>query len=194
MSEETELAGSAIPQVYYDIIARVVPGALVLGTYYGWEKIENGFDASKLGVGLIFSYMLGLVLDVIEGRFWRFCFWLGSKLPKKAKRRKTNDELWQWIRSRPRLVDRNLYTKMMAEKILFSSLSIGTLLMCIVPPSECARTLFSSLSIRALLRCIFPPTECGVYIGRWWFALPFVLFAWCMSRIHKWLSSNMSNA
>ena len=187
MSEETSLKGSAIPEIYYDIIARVVPGALILGTYCRWKGLD---DLNKLGIGLIFSYMLGLVLDVLEGPYSRFWLWLCRKLWKHTQR-KTNDQLWKWIRDRP-LIDRTLYTKMMAEKILFSSLSMGTLLMCIVPPSEGARTLFSSLSICTVFTCIFPPTECDVYVGRWWFAVPFVLFAWCMSRINKSLSSNIS--
>ena len=148
-------------------------------------------DLNKLGIGLIFSYTLGLVLDVLESPYSRFWLWLYPKLWKTYKKRKTNDQLWQWIRDLP-LIDRTLYTKMMAERILFSSLSIGTLLMCIVPPSECARILFSSLSFYTLFRCIFPPSDCHVYVGRWWFAVPFVLFAWCMSRINKSLSSNAS--
>jgi len=164
MSEETSLKGSAIPEIYYDIIARVVPGALILGTYYGWQD----FDLSKLGVGLIFSYMLGLVLDVVEGPFWCPWFWLWSKLWKKAKKCKTNDQLWQGIRRLP-LIDRTLYTKMMAEKILFSSLSIGTLVMCLAPP-----------------------TECIAHIGRWHFALLFVVFTACMLRIRKSVSSKIS--
>ena len=120
--------------------------------------MEGLDDLNKLGIGLIFSYTLGLVLDVLESPYSRFWLWLYPKLWKTYKKRKTNDQLWQWIRDLP-LIDRTLYTKMMAEKILFSSLSIGTLLMCIVPPSECARTLFSSLSICTLFRCIFSPTD-----------------------------------
>src|SRR6266480_5978294 len=131
MSEETNLKGSAIPEIYYDVIARVVPGALILGTYCGWKGLD---DLNKLGIGLIFSYTLGLVLDVLESPYSRFWLWLYPKLWKTYKKRKTNDQLWQWIRDLP-LIDRTLYTKMMAEKILFSSLSIGTLLMFIVPPS-----------------------------------------------------------
>ena len=161
MSEETNLKGSAIPEIYYDIIARVVPGALILGTYYGWQDL----DLNKLGVGLIFSYMLGLVLDVVESPYSHVWLWVWSWV--KHNKRKTNDQLWQWIRGLP-LTDRTLYTKMMAEKILFSSLSIGTLLMWIFPPKD-------------------------VCVDRWWFGVAFVLFVWCMSCINKSLSSNMSH-
>ena len=47
MSEESPEKGSAIPVIYYDIIARILPGALILGTYFGWEDL----DSNKLGVG-----------------------------------------------------------------------------------------------------------------------------------------------
>ena len=88
MSEETNLKGSAIPEIYYDIIARVVPGALILGTYYGWQDL----DLNKLGVGLIFSYMLGLVLDVVESPYSHVWLWVWSWVVKHNKR-KTNDQL-----------------------------------------------------------------------------------------------------
>jgi hypothetical protein len=171
MSEETSLKGSAIPEIYYDIIARVVPGALILGTYYGWQD----FDLSKLGIGLIFFYMLGLVLDVVERPFWRFWFWLWSKLCKKAKKCETNDQLLEGIRHLPP-IDRTLYTKMMAEKTLFSSLSIGALVMCLAPPNECV------VHIR----------QWHFHIERWLFAFLYVVFTACMLSIRKSVSSNIS--
>lgn len=159
MSEEMGLKGSAIPEIYYDVIARVIPGALILGTYHGWRDL----DLNTAGVGLILSYLLGLILDMLESPYSRFWLWVWSIFPTN---RKTNDELWQWLRDLP-LRDRILYTKMMAEKILFSSLSIG-----------------------ALLMCIFPPADCCVYPVRWSFAVAFVIFIWCMSRINRSLSAN----
>jgi hypothetical protein len=171
MSEETKIEASAIPEIYYDLISRIVPGALIL-VAYRWKDIDKGFHAGMLTVGLLFSYVLGLVLNLTAARFWDCTYFKWrSKLRKDAKERKTDAELWLWIRSLP-LVDRKLYTKMMAEKKLFSSLTFGSLWMCFVPPSEFVE-----------------------HIGRWCSALLFavvsaVFFA-CMLRVNTFLSWHM---
>src|SRR6266567_4963886 len=132
MSEETTTQASAIPEIYYDILARVVPGALIL-IAYTWKDIGKDFHTSNLTVGLLFSYILGLSLNLVAERFWYYAFKSRRKIWKGKKQDKTDSDLWLWIRSLP-LVDRNLYTKMMAEKMLFSSLNVGSLCMCFVPP------------------------------------------------------------
>ncbi len=168
MSGETKIEASAIPEIYYDLIARIVPGALILGTY-GWGQIDKGFDVGKLGVGLLFSYMLGLLLNLAAERFWHYAYFnWRTKLWKSARDRKTDGELWLWIRRIP-LVDRNLYTKMMAEKTLFSSLSIASLVMFVAPPYEFV-----------------------VHDIRWWHsALLFTIFSACMFRVNTFLSWHM---
>ena len=64
---------SAIPEIYYDLIARIVPGTIALGVY-GWGEINKGFDLGKLSLGLIFSYMTGLMLNLLAEQFWHFIF------------------------------------------------------------------------------------------------------------------------
>src|SRR6266478_964898 len=171
MSEGAKIEASTVPEIYYDIIARIVPGALIL-IAYKWKDIDKGLGAGMLTVGLLFSYILGLVLNLFAARFWDCIYFKWrNKLWKNAKERKTDGDLWLWIRSLP-IIDRNLYTKMMAEKTLFSSLSFGSLCMCFVPPSEFV-----------------------MYIGRWYsawfFAIFFAVFSACMFRVNTFLSSNM---
>ena len=158
---------SAIPEIYYDLIARIVPGTIALGVY-GWGEINKGFDLGKLSLGLIFSYMTGLMLNLLAEQFWHFIlFRWRSKLWKSAKARKTDGELWLWIRSIP-LIDRNLYTKMMAEKSLFASLTVGSLIMFCVPPPILPRHLVGFASV-----------------------ISFVIFSACMFRVNTWLSWHM---
>ena len=171
MAEETKIEASAIPEIYYDLIARIVPGALIL-VAYTWKDIEKGFHAGMLTLGLLFSYTLGLVLQLLAARFWECtCLKWRRKLWKNPKKRKTGGELWLWIRSLP-LVDRMLYTKMMAEKTLFSSLSFGSLCMCFVPPCEFV-----------------------VHVGRWYsaclFAIISAVFFACMLRVDTFLTWHM---
>jgi hypothetical protein len=168
MSEEEKLGSSAIPEIYYDVIARIVPGALVLGVYR-WEDIAKGFNAGTLSVGLIFSYMAGLMLNLVAERFWHFIYFRWkSKLWASAQARSTDGELWLWIRGIP-LIDRNLYTKMMAEKMLFASLSVGSLLMWVVPPPEFV----------------------AQHVGWWNSLILFAIFSACMFRVNTWLSWHM---
>ncbi len=171
MSDETKIEASAIPEIYYDLIARVVPGALIL-VAYGLNDIGKGFTAGMLTIGLLFSYILGLVLSLGAALLWEYTYskWR-SKFWKNAKERTTDGDLWLWIR-RLRLVDRNLYTKMMAEKTLFCSLSVGSLCMCFAPPSQLV-----------------------VHVGRVYsaglLASSSVICSMCMFRVNTFLSWNM---
>ena len=175
MSDEPKVGASAIPEIYYDLIARIVPGALILSAY-GLGQIDKKFYAGEITFALILSYVIGLVLDILAGWFWWVTFFKRQKFWKKgwknADRYKNDGELWLWIRSL-RLVDRNLYTKMMAEKMLFASLSLASLFMFLI----------------VLIR----PPVCPLYcISRWYSIVVLILFAffsWCMFRVNKSLST-----
>jgi len=171
MTEEPKKEASAIPEIYYDIIARIVPGALILAAYTS-RDINERLDTAKLTVGLLLSYMLGLVLNLLAERLWHWTYlkWR-TNLWKNPKERKTDRDLWRWIRSLP-LVDRNLYTKMMAEQKLFSTLSVGTFFMCFAPPCELVTQIDRGYS--TLL-----------------FAILCVIFSKCFFRENTFLSSNM---
>ena len=178
MSDGTKLETSAIPEIYYDLIARIVPGALFLSVY-GWKEIDKTFDAAKISFALVLSYLIGLVLNLLAGRFWHFAFFKRrEKLGKRAQTVRSDGELWLWIRNLP-LVDRNLYTKMMAEKMLFSSLSIASL-------------------ITSLIILVRPPPESVFHdVSRCYSVIPiafFAFFSWCMFRVNEWLSKPYERA
>jgi hypothetical protein len=175
MSEDTKLGTSAIPEIYYDLIARIVPGALFLSVY-GWKQIDERFDAGKLSFALILSYLIGLVLNLLAGRFWHFAFFKRRKrLGKRAQTVRSDGELWLWIRNLSP-GDRNRYTKMIAEKMLFSSLSIASL-------------------ITSLVILVRPPYECAFHdVSRCYSVIPiafFAFFSWCMFRINEKLTAFM---
>jgi len=85
MSGETTTQASAIPEIYYDILARVVPGALIL-IAYAWKDIDKDFHTSNLTLGLLFSYILGLSLNLVAERFWYYAFKSRRKIRKEKNR------------------------------------------------------------------------------------------------------------
>ena len=74
MTDDGEVGASVVPEVYYDLIARIIPGVLVLWIY-GWADVEEGVDVPRLSIGLVLAYTIGLslnmIVDVIAQPLWR---------------------------------------------------------------------------------------------------------------------------
>ena len=170
MSDNDEVSASAVPEVYYDIIARIIPGTLALWIY-GWTDVEKGFDFAKLSIGLVLSYTIGLTLNMIVNAvaqpLWKAFQKRAEWIRNRTKNRRDDGELWLWIRKLP-LRDRNLYTKMMAEKALFSSLA--------------------TISLSA---AVIPPRSAQLHISRWWAPLAFSICLAFRFRVNTWLSWHM---
>ncbi len=69
MSEEQEItqkAGGLLPEVYYDIIGRVIPGAIILGLY-GYPYIPKPYTSMVFLGCIISAYIFGLAVDVCMG-------------------------------------------------------------------------------------------------------------------------------
>lgn len=173
MPEEPKLESSSVPEIYFDIIARIIPGALIFGLF-GLKKLSEKFGAgSDLIILFIASYLTGIVLGILAGIFWGAVLWIYDRIYEGGKFEKLHDDgkLWLWIRKLP-ANERNRFTKMMAELNLFCSLSFGALLMLCCQssiPSE------NKIDWRYLLAA-------------------FVIFSFCMIAVYKWLlDSSKSN-
>ena len=124
-----------IPEFYYDLIGRVVPGAIAsiaLFAAYGfdflWLVEKLGTVLTGLTV-LIASYFFGLVFDLISKRLLSGIVWIWNKLPGHELKLWTDNELWtklvdigkkiemkdsdNWKRSQVHVLN-----KMMAERSL----------------------------------------------------------------------------
>jgi hypothetical protein len=133
---ETEKAIENIPEVYFDIIARLVPGAVVIGLYLMHDhKSIDGLGEAFFG--LVFSYALGLFLETISGLVIENYVWqpLLKKLNQNGKLLQIckTHLFWKTIRANSE-VPNTIKKKVLAERYLFRSLLFAAFLMLIVPP------------------------------------------------------------
>jgi hypothetical protein len=152
-----------IPEIYYDIIARIIPGIFFLGLYK-FNSISTA-STKEIFYGLICSYILGLLFHIIS---WRILYTLMKKLLPFFNF-KEEKKHWDLIWNKP-VPDRNMFTKMMAEKALFRNLSFASLILAIYPP------------------CIFVCICCYPWIFG---IVLFILFVLCMCTVEKWLNQNL---
>jgi hypothetical protein len=149
-----------IPEFYFDIIARLVPGGLTC-IIYGWQSLGTLGSAFSILIGLVVSYFLGILLDVVSDLvLGRLVFrWFISAL-KKFVRLYTfmpDNELWLLIRQLPEK-QVIIFNKMMAEKAMLRSAILVNIIAFFYPPSliPAHRTLLVCfISLIVLLLCHF---------------------------------------
>ncbi|MCK4766621.1 MAG: hypothetical protein KAW12_30795 [Candidatus Aminicenantes bacterium] len=101
---------SSIPQLFYDLIARVIPGAILLGlTFYILEGSKKLVDGFKAGCSLSFSSILGIlflsyVVGTLLGGVWFLI--LDSKL-FKSKGKNIEDIITDQIKTNKVYIDTN---------------------------------------------------------------------------------------
>jgi hypothetical protein len=120
---------SKIPYVFYDIIARIVPGMFIVGIYMAHDE-ERFKSIGSAIFGIVFAYVLGFCFNVIsKGPDWIYLN-LKNKIAKKPVSEK---EMWTWTREDLSLPE-VLKIKMMAERSFFLSLLLASILMCFWSP------------------------------------------------------------
>ena len=172
-SEKSAEIPSSVPEIYFDIIARVVPGAIAIGLYSFGPNLHE-FNTPTIGfVALICSYFLGMILHIVSDRLWDWGFY--SWQPSAAEccsffHLYKDADLWRWIRLSLGPTDRNVFTKMMAEKAMFRSTSLIAIASAFYPP--------------IILHSVYPGSA-------WHIAIPsFLLLAYSMIMVAKWISCN----
>lgn len=162
---------SSIPEIYFDIIARVIPGVIAIGIYKP-AALSNALSTPALALILLCSYFLGLLLHVVGDSIWWIIFYKWQ--PRMAKhiswlKVDTIAELWEWIRNLP-LVHRAVFTKMMAERSMFQATALIALASVFFPP----RAVSKNYDGPAWLITI--PAFCALLFG--------------MLVVHRWVSWN----
>lgn len=126
-----------VPEVYFDLIARIVPGGVTLvAMTVNRTFVESPLALGKAGlvlVGLLCAYALGLVLDVFGDLVGTgiTLLWNETTETTKARTIRSNLEVCQDIDA---LGDRRLasvLTKLMAEKVLTRSLCLLSILLVV---------------------------------------------------------------
>ncbi|MFA6546909.1 MAG: hypothetical protein WCS99_21005 [Limisphaerales bacterium] len=137
-----------IPELQFDVIARLVPGAAVLGIYTIHDnKLSEGLGT--LFFGIVFSYLLGYLLELTSATLIEYHF-LNSFLIKRfnadpsklasaglrwAYRSKlaSDGQLWEHCHKKTG-PERHVFLKMLAERALFRSLALASCVALAFPP------------------------------------------------------------
>jgi hypothetical protein len=168
ISEPENTVVSLIPEFYYDLIGRVLPGTLIAFLYL-WPmsaKVAH-FGAIRGAVAASSCYLLGLTLDVFTDQVFHWTHRVLRPLTKQISFLRVEDDgtLWSWTRTQP-AGEQILLKKMFAEKALFRIATFASLASAISPP-------------RILQECPYPITISLMCTG---------LFLFCVITMHKWIS------
>jgi len=138
--KEAELP-SSIPEIYFDIIARVVPGAIAIAAY-NFDSLSKNLNTPTISFALLCSYFLGMLLEVIGDSIWNNTFykwqpaWRGKSLfggRLKLFDFDSLEQIWEWLRKLP-AAERPVFTKMTAERSMFQTTTILFLFWILFPP------------------------------------------------------------
>jgi hypothetical protein len=129
-----------IPELYFDVIARLVPGAVILGIYTIHDnKLSEGLGT--LFFGIVFSYALGYLLEISSATLIDFHFlnrFLPGRFDTGRSKLASNAQLWEHC-NKKNGTERVIFLKMLAEQALFRSLSVASCVALVFPPDCVAR-------------------------------------------------------
>lgn len=170
MSEEAlEKASSILPEAWYDLIARIVPGALV--TVLTIEKLPS--SSNQLGgliLALVVFYVVGIFLDV-------FSEWTIGRLRHRFGLKDTSgldEEIWRQ-RNKLRPSQWQVVSKLFAEADMFKAIAAYSLIQLFC---ETLKGLFSLLGKWPLHIRIDGVDLSNLRIPPLWLSIP--LFGFCL--------------
>lgn len=124
---------SLIPEIFFDIIGRVIPG-LILIILYQLPTCAMQITNLDIALELIASYVIGFLLEIITQTI-EYVIYLGVRsVPIKIICHNycyTDNKLWKCIRKSGNYLNS---IKMMAEKSMFRSLTLVAIIIFIWPP------------------------------------------------------------
>lgn len=122
---------SVIPEVYFDIIGRLIPGGLLLGVYF-FRNLKEDLNFPTTVFAFICSYSIGFSLNILG----EFISVIVSKIEYIFKEKPVETEdIWGKIRKDLRESDKVLMIKLYAEFAMFKSLTIGIIICMIYRPN-----------------------------------------------------------
>jgi hypothetical protein len=122
---------SLVPEIYYDLIARIVPSSILCFVLSWSAKTELSSpkdlgSAAMIGLLLIVGYALGLVLDMLAGTLlnWpnRGIFWVFGQFTEKENVWQV--DVWHVIASESNAARASHLRKMMAERAMLRNLVV----------------------------------------------------------------------
>ena len=166
MSEEFgESIASTVPELFYDLIGRIIPGTAILIVFLkinsNWIVALPGLPDHSTFLGgsilVLGVYLLGITLDALGLILFTWMFdRLGTEVHslsrRTAKRKRSlamrliprsSREQWTWVRKRKKSGD-SVPLKIRAEVLMFRSLSLGLLAAFIVVKAQTWALLIAS--------------------------------------------------
>jgi hypothetical protein len=134
-----------IPEIYYDIIARLIPGLSII-----WINFSNLFEHSILIV-VILGYVIGITSHIIVTI-------VVDRLTKS-----TDDIEWKWIRHLANISDRNIYAKAMAEKSMFKNFTLVSIIILLIYLFQHWNSLTIYEKIKESSLAIIVSVSCGYF-------------------------------
>lgn len=156
---------SLIPEFYYDLICRIVPG-VILCFIFGWSVQDNLVPLGELSgailapLAFVLSYATGFVLDIFSGSILRFPNWMFfkglSRITRRDKRMVWETNVWQVILSVEDDAHRSKLKKMMAERAVLRNLLVLSVVVWLSGswPMSCMKWEHNTVIVLVL---------CGVY-------------------------------
>lgn len=147
-----------IPEIYFDIIARIIPGALSILVFVGERVlIDNGF--LRIVSCLLFSYLCGIVIDISSDMILNRILFRPFFLLFKLFRIPILSDSILWIKIRKLQEKQGLvFNKMMAEKAMLRGIILLNLVVLFVRPSQIKTNhsfLWAIASLSIFLFCHF---------------------------------------
>jgi hypothetical protein len=125
-----------IPNFYYDIMTRIIPGCVLIGSYSDFGKISiSEFQSSVFF--LLSAYLLGYVLNLFSVDIWDKVFYTRKYSTKVFKKLNGYNErdVWDLIRKKVQPENRDILIKMLSEFLMMKSLSLVAAIWLISPPN-----------------------------------------------------------
>ena len=134
--EESSLS-SQIPNFYFDLIARIIPGIIATSFYLPNFNLQAFFEKNTLSI-FILSYFVGLILNTLSVDIWRWVYKETPLLRLISLRKLSPYEdrpIWSWLRYEVKPKYRGIFIKMLAELIMLKSTTLISFIWLIYPPS-----------------------------------------------------------
>ena len=126
---------SRVPELHFDLLARVIPGALTLAFYLG-HRSDLLSSVGNVALGMIAAYAVGFTIHLIALPL--FCYLLFDRLCRRFYRPSNGwpvDSGRMW-RHRAELTgeQKDLFLKRLGERNMFLCLMFVSLVSIVIPP------------------------------------------------------------
>lgn len=127
---------SLIPDLYYDILSRIIPGIIFVAAY-NFDDFKGSLNIQLIALGLILSYLIGFVFYIVTAFLWHHLFYRFKRLVSFFFRKIEYiyiSEVWRVIRFEVPAVYVKPVIKVVAELSMFRTFTIIPILFFIYRP------------------------------------------------------------